>query len=127
MAKTNYPVGDFFIRIKNIVMAGKKEVLVEKTKLIKSVSKLLQEGGYFESVTEDEGVIRAKLAFRHKKAVISDIKLISTPGLRVYMRNHEIKAYKKPYRLVISTPDGLMFSDTAVKKNLGGEVIAGIL
>ena len=127
MTKTNYPIGDFFIRLKNGVMAGNKKVLVEKTKFIKSAAALLKSGGYLDEIVEKEDGLEVSLAYRRKRPVITDIQLMSKPGLRVYMKHHEIKAYKKPYNLVISTPEGLMFTADAVKKNMGGEVVVGIL
>lgn len=122
-----YPVGDFLIRIKNAVLSQNNIVEVDSTKLIFSVAKLLKNEGYFEEVKEDGGKLVVKLAIRRKEPVILGIKLISTPGLRIYKSVRELEAVKGPSDFIISTPKGVMMAKKAKKSRLGGEVIAEIL
>ncbi|OGM57956.1 30S ribosomal protein S8 [Candidatus Woesebacteria bacterium RIFCSPHIGHO2_12_FULL_46_16] len=124
---TNYPIGDFLIRIGNAAMAGKKEVSVASTKLIKETALALKKAGYLAEVEEKKGVLNVTLAIKSKKPVLLNIKLISRPGLRIYMGANDVGKKRGPSRYLLTTPKGIMLSGEAIKANLGGEVIAEIL
>jgi len=123
---TNYPVGDFLIRIGNAAMAKSGEVRVQKTKLIKDVAKTMEKAGYLAEVKEEKGFLITTPAMKRKKPVIMRLKLISRPGLRIYMGADEIGKKRGPSRFLITTPKGIMMSNEAIKNRLGGEVIAEI-
>lgn len=124
---SNYRAGDFLIRLKNASMAGREEVKVINTKFILALAKALKEEGFLQEVNVEKGVLTVKLARAHKESVISDLKLISKPGLRVYKGVDDIKAKKTASSIwILSTPKGIMSSTTAKKQNMGGEVIAEI-
>jgi small subunit ribosomal protein S8 len=123
----NYPIGDFLIRLKNTALAGRKTVEVSSSKLVRAVARLLQKEGYLEDVTESKGTLSANLAFHKKSPILDDIKLVSKPGLRIYMDREELEAKKGPSFFIISTSHGLMTTREALKKGLGGEVIAEVL
>jgi len=124
---TNYPIGDFLIRIGNAAMARKPEVSVASTKLIKETALALKKAGYLSEAEEKKGILTVKLAIRSKKPVLMNIKLISRPGLRIYTGAVELSAKKGPVKYLITTPKGIMLSPDAIKANIGGEVIAQIL
>ncbi len=123
----NYPVGDFLIRVKNIAMAGKKELEFPATKLVVNVANVLKKTGYFDSVSATKGMLNVSLTFKHKKPLILDVKLISKPGLRVYKSLDEIKVKKGATTLIMSTPKGVISNKEAIKLGTGGEIIAEIL
>lgn len=123
---TNYPVGDFLIRIGNAALAKSGEVTMPTTKLIKDVAKAMQKSGYLSEVEEKKGVISVRLAIKRKKPVIMRLKLISRPGLRIYMGADEIGKKRGPSRFLITTPKGIMMSSEAIKNRVGGEVIAEV-
>lgn len=127
MARIDYPVGDFLIRVKNAVKVHKRELAVPKTKAIVAVAKALEKEGFLESVTEKKGELIVKIAFRRKEPVVLNLKLISTPGLRIYMGVEELEKIRKPSILILSTPKGVMSSRKAIKMRVGGEVIVEIL
>lgn len=127
MYKSNYPVGDFLIRIKNAVLAGRKEVVVQETKLIYEVAKVLNKLGYLSKVTKNKGMLKVVIVYKKRESLITDIKLVSKPGLRIYMKVKELERHKKPTTMIVSTPKGIMSSNEAIKKRFGGEVIAEIL
>jgi len=127
MAKVNYPVGDFLIRIKNAARARKRELVVSETKAIKAVAKVLEKEGFLEKVTREKGELLVRLAFHRKEPVLLDLKLVSKPGLRIYMGVEELEKIKKPSILILSTSKGVMSSREAIKKRLGGEVIVEVL
>jgi ribosomal protein S8 len=81
----NYPTGDFLIRLKNASLAGHKSVEANSNKLIKAIAKLLEKEGFLTDVVENKGKLSVKLAFRKKSPVLVNIKLVSKPGLRIYL------------------------------------------
>jgi len=123
---TNYPIGDFLIKIKNAALARKKDVSVQYSGFIYSVSMILKKEKYLNEVKRSENTISIKLAYAKKEPILVGLKLVSKPGKRVYMDANELKDHKGFSLLVVSTPQGVMTSREAVKKNLGGEVIAEI-
>ncbi len=122
-----YPVGDFLIRVKNASLAMKKTLEVPSTNYIKNVAKALERERYVDEVEEKEGVLTLRLVYRSKEPVLTDIKLVSRPGLRVYINSDELGKRRGPTILLLSTPQGVLSSKEALKKRLGGEVIAEIL
>lgn len=124
---SNYRVGDFLIRVKNASMATLDEVLMPSTKLIHAVANALKEEGYLNEVVVNEGIITVKLTYSHKKPLLTDLKLVSNPGLRVYANVDKLKARKaRSSFLILSTPKGIMSHKKAIKNMTGGEVIAEI-
>lgn len=122
----SYPVGDFLIRVKNIAMAGKKEVRVPATNIINAVALVLKEEGYLSEVNKVDNEIVAKVAYQKKEPVVLNIKLISRPGLRRYMDLNEIESYRGPATFIVSTSKGVISSRKAIKQRVGGEVIAKV-
>jgi len=125
--KTNYPVGDFLIRVKNASRVGNKSVVVSKSNMIKGVADALKRLGFVSEVNDKDGNIEVRLAIRNKVSVITNIKLISRPGLRVYEDVDWLEAYRGPSTFILSTPQGILTSREAIKKNAGGEIIAELL
>lgn len=124
--KTNYPVGDFLIRIKNVAMAKNKEVKITSNKQLVAVAEALKKMGFVDTVKNEKGILTITLTFKNKKPRIMDIKLISKPGLRVYMGVDELEEKKGPSIFLVSTPKGVVSSLAAIKNRVGGEVIAEI-
>ncbi len=124
---TNYAVGDFLIRIKNAAMAGNKEIEVKSIKKLVTVAEALKKMGFVDTVKNEKGVLKITLTFKNKTPRLKDLKLISKPGLRVYMGVSELETKKSPSILLISTPKGVTSSLKAIKDRVGGEVIAEIL
>jgi len=123
---TNYPIGDYLVQLKNAVMAKNREISVRETKLIKAVSDVMKSEGFLEDVSVNDNKLTAKLALHKKEPLIMDIKLVSRPGLRVYMSADELEAVKGPSVYLISTPKGILTTKQAVKARVGGEVIVEI-
>lgn len=126
MSVKNYTIGDYLIQLKNASMAGKREVIVPKTKLIKAVSETLKKLGFLEDFTIEDKNFKARLAFHKKQSLLTDLKLISKPGLRVYASVDEIASHKGVSELIVSTPKGVLTGKEALKQGVGGELIAKI-
>lgn len=125
---TNYPIGDYLIQVKNAARANRREVVVSASKFIESVAKCLKRMGVLESVEVKDKKVISVLAIHRKAPVLLDLKLVSAPGLRKYMSIEGMRARKRKNAssLVLSTPQGILSSSEAIKKNVGGEVIAEI-
>src|SRR3989344_8996002 len=119
----NYPIGDFLTQIKNASLAGKKTVEVQTSSFIKATARVLQQENYLEDVREEGKKLTLRISYRKKEPIITDIRLISKPGLRIYMARDEIEKRHSPSILIISTPRGVMSAREAIKKGGGGEVI----
>ena len=127
VGEVNYPVGDFLVRIKNACLAGHKTVTLKSSKKIKAIAQTLKREGFLDDVTELDGNLTIRIAFRNKEPPLMDIKLVSKPSLRVYKGVVEIESLRGPSLLIISTPLGILSSKEAIKKRVGGEVIAEVL
>lgn len=123
---TNYPIGDFLIRIKNAAMAGNKQLTVTTSKKLVSVAEALNKMGFIETIKNEKGVLTVNLTIKDKKPRLMNLKLVSKPGLRVYMSVDELEKKKSPSVFLISTPKGMTSSLKAIKERSGGEVIAEI-
>ncbi len=125
----SFPV-DFLIRIKNASKAGKKNMVAPVSKFCVSVANLLKKYGYIAnySVSEDnKKKISIDLIYQNNQPKISEIKIFSKPGRRIYGKVTQIPWGKTPYSLIIvSTSSGLMSQKEAKTKKLGGEIIAEI-
>lgn len=122
----NYPIGDFLIRVKNAALARNHEIVVTNSKLVENVALLMEKEGYLEGIKKEKGELLVRLSYRMKEPVILGLKLVSSPGLRVYKGVFELEKKKGPSTFIVSTPEGVMTSMGAIKKRLGGEVIAEI-
>lgn len=124
---TNYPVGDFLIKLKNASMAGNKEVKVAGSSKVLAIAEALKKLGFLDGVKKEKDIITVNLAFKDKKPLLMDVKLMSKPGLRIYMGVDEIEKKKGPSIFLITSPNGIISSHQAIKTRTGGEVIAEIL
>ena len=125
-ANVNYPVGDFLIRVKNAALAGKPVVSVPNTSLVFAASKVLESEGFISNVKVDDGVLTASIARYAKESKLLGLELVSRPGLRRYVGVQELSSLRGPEIYVISTSKGVMSSKEALKKVLGGELIAKV-
>lgn len=119
------PVADALIRIKNGYMVGKQEVFVRYSKLILKLLKILQKEGYVAKVQQDKRQIIVTLKYVARTPVLTDVKRVSRPSLRVYKGVKALPSVLNGLGIaIISTPKGLMTDKQARKQKLGGEVLA---
>ena len=121
---------DFLIRIKNASRAGQKTMIAPSSKFCVSIADLLKRYGYIAdySVSEDaKKQITINLIYQNNQPKISEVKIFSKPGRRIYEKVTQLPWGKTPYSLIIvSTSSGLMSQKEAKTKKLGGEIIAEI-
>ena len=127
MAKIDYPVGDFLTRVKNASLAGHSDMELKSTKLIVAVAKTLSKMGYLSDIKVKDDKLSLHITQVNKRPFLTDIKLISKPGLRIYMGNDDIASRRKPSQLIVSTPKGVMSAREAIANKLGGEIIAEVI
>ena len=124
------PVADMLTRIRNANTAKHESVDVPASNLKKAIAKILLDEGYIKSyeVVEDgtQGVIRILLKFlAGKEKVISGLRRVSKPGLRVYAGADELPRVLKGLGIaIISTSKGVMTDKAARANHVGGEVLA---
>ena len=124
------PVADMLTRIRNANTAKHESVDVPATNLKKAIAKILLDEGYIKSyeVVEDgtQGVIRIQLKYlAGKEKVISGLRRVSKPGLRVYAGADELPRVLKGLGIaIISTSKGVMTDKAARANHVGGEVLA---
>ncbi len=126
------PVADFLTRIRNGNMVMHQTVEVPGSKMKVGLAKIMKEEGYikdFEYIEDGkQGIIRVYLKYGpNKEKVITGLKRISKPGLRVYVQKDEVpKVLGGLGTAIVSTSKGLMTDKKARKEGLGGEVICYI-
>ena len=124
------PIADMLTRIRNALVVKHSYVEVPASQVKKAIADLLVEEGFVASAEyEGEGVEKKiKIVLKYAEngqKVISGIKRISKPGLRVYCGANELPTVLNGLGIaVISTSKGIMTDKQARAKNLGGEVIA---
>ena len=124
------PVADMLTRIRDANTAKHESVDVPASNLKKAIAKILLDEGYIKSyeVVEDgtQGVIRIQLKYlAGKEKVISGLRRVSKPGLRVYAGADELPRVLKGLGIaIISTSKGVMTDKTARANHVGGEVLA---
>ena len=122
------PIADMLTRIRNANSAYHEKVEMPASTVKAAVLNILKEEGFvknFESVNNGK-TLKVTLKYgSNKEKVISGIKRISKPGLRVYAKKEELPRVLGGLGIaVISTSQGVMSEKTARKLGLGGEVIA---
>ncbi len=131
------PIADMLTRIRNAQQAGHLEVIIPFSKLKMSIVNILQKKGLIESAEKKKNdeykfpVIVIKLKYKQKEnktvPAINSLKRISKEGQRIYIKKDDIHRIKNGLGFrIISTSQGVLTSDEAKKKGLGGEVICEI-
>ena len=126
------PIADMLTRIRNASQAGFKTVDVPSSNMKKDIAEILFNEGYIKAYeeiqNENQGIIRVSLKYTEKgKKVISGLKRISKPGLRVYASKDELPKVLNGLGIaLISTSKGIMTDKQARELGVGGEVLAYI-
>jgi small subunit ribosomal protein S8 len=124
------PIADYLTRVRNANTAMKKSVDIPASNIKLSLSQILKDEGFikdFEVIKEEETVkknIRVYLKYDQKTRVISGLKRISKPSLRVYVGKEDIpKVLGGLGVAVLSTSQGIMTDKKARREGMGGEVL----
>src|SRR5437899_12399358 len=128
------PIADMLTRIRNANSARHSDVQVPSSRLKLEMARVLQDEGYIAGYEVEPAEGHAgewlKITFKarnDRKRVISGVKRISRPGLRVYARKTEIPRVLGGLGIaILSTAEGVMSGRQALRRGLGGEVLAYI-
>jgi len=130
---TTDPIADMLTRIRNANSSKHETVDIPASKLKKSMADILTKEGYVKGYEEIEdgkqGIIRVVLKYHqsNKQRVISGLKRISRPGLRVYVNKDEIPKVLGGLGIaIVSTSKGIMTDKKARQEGVGGEILAFI-
>ena len=130
MAVVTDTIADMLTRIRNANKMGYEEVKVPSSKLKVEIARILKEEGFIEdykivSSSVEKDIILTLKYGKKKERVITGLKRISKPGLRVYVRSDEVPKVLNGLGIaIISTSKGIMTDKEARKLNIGGEVLA---
>lgn len=126
------PVADLLTRIRNATMARHDYVLAPGSQLKVAMAKILKEEGFVKDYElQKEGLrrmLKIWLSYTGKKdPVLSGLKRVSKPGLRVYAKSKQMPRVVGGMGVaIVSTPRGVMTAEQARRQNVGGEVLCYI-
>jgi small subunit ribosomal protein S8 len=124
------PIADMLTRVRNASRARHTEVVVPASRTKREIARILKDEGFIADVAEEQQgpgkVLRLQLRYVDGKVpVVSGLKRVSKPGLRVYAAKTDIPRVLGGLGIVIvSTSQGIMTGSQARKAQLGGEVLA---
>jgi len=126
------PIADMLTRIRNASGARKASVDIPWSRQKEEIARVLVEEGYLESTSVVENkprnLLRVGLRYDgQRRSVITGMKRVSRPSLRVYVGVSEIPAVRRGLGVnVLSTPRGILVDRAARRENVGGEVICTV-
>ena len=125
------PIADMLTRIRNANQNRASSCVIPTSKVKEEIARILKDEGFIEDYKIDgDGVkknITLTLKYKNKERVITGLKRISKPGLRVYAKADELPTVLNGLGIaIISTSKGIMTGKQARNASLGGEVIAYI-
>ncbi len=131
MSKTD-PIADYLTCIRNATRAKHPKVDIPASRLKEEITKILQDEAYIKNHVmigdDQQGVIRIYLKYDDEnKSVISGLRRISTPGFRRYVTKKSIpRVFNNLGIAIVTTSQGLMTGQEALKRGVGGEVLCYI-
>ena len=123
-------IADMLTRIRNANSAKHDSVKIPASNMKKAIAQILVDEGYIKSFTVEEdgkqGIMDVQLKYGpNKSQVISGLRRVSKPGLRIYTNVEDMPKVMKGLGIaILSTPKGIMTDKDARKANVGGEVLA---
>jgi small subunit ribosomal protein S8 len=131
------PIADMLTRIRNAVLAGHAQVAMPSSKIKSEIAKILREEGFLEGFDvangdqEGQKVLRLKIKYvgdrRERRAVLSGIQRISSPGRRIYTKKSDIPWVLSGIGVaILSTPKGVMTGSRARQLGVGGEILCKV-
>jgi len=126
------PIADMLTRIRNAILARHDSVLVPASRMKLSIAKILKEEGFISDYEVLKGkpqrVIKIYLKYAEKKEpVLTGLKRVSKPGLRIYVQRAEIpRVYGGLGIAIVSTSKGVMTGHQAWRQKVGGELLCYI-
>ena len=126
------PIADLLTRIRNALQAGFPTVEAPASRLKEELCRVLKEEGYIRDYTREEdgkqGLLRVTLKYSADRTpVITGIRRISKPSLRVYTGKREVRLVRSGLGIsIVTTSKGVMTDRRARRENVGGEVLCEV-
>ncbi len=125
------PIADMLTRIRNANQMRYKEVEVPASKIKKEIARILKETGFIADYkvkrNNVQDILVLSLKYVEKERVITGLKRISKPGLRVYVKAEDVPSVLNGLGIaILSTSKGVMTDKEARENSLGGEILAYI-
>ena len=126
------PLADMLTRLRNANHARHEKVDIPSSRLKVEIARILREEGFiknFRVIADDrQGILRVYLKYGPEEMrVITGLKRVSSPGLRVYARARRIPAVMNQLGVtIVSTPQGVMTDRAARERGVGGEVLCSV-
>jgi len=126
------PIADMLTRIRNACQAKHKHVNVPSSKLKKEIARILHGNRYIANFVEVEdrkqNLLRIYLKYdKQNRSLISGIERISKPGLRIYVKEEDLRLFSKKLGItILSTSRGILTDQEARKVKIGGEAICRV-
>ena len=120
------PIADMLTRIRNANAALHETVNIPASRMKAAVLDILLQEGFVKNVEKEENTLKVTLKYgSNNEKVITGIKRISKPGLRVYAKANEVPKVLNGLGIaLVSTSEGVITDKEARKRNVGGEIIA---
>jgi small subunit ribosomal protein S8 len=131
MSVVSDPIADMLTRIRNANKVRHDSLIIPSSKLKLEITRILKDEGFIRDYRYKEdnkqGQLTIYLKYMNKEKTINNLKRISKPGLRVYVKKDEIPEVLGGLGIaIISTSKGIMTGKEALQRHLGGEVICYI-
>ena len=125
------PISDLLIRLKNAALAGHEEVRMPYSKMKAQIADILLQEGYLTAVEKIDSAplatLQLGLKYIGRSPAMSDVKLLSKPGRRLYTSVRDIPRTLGGYGVtIVSTNKGILSDKSARQQNVGGELICQI-
>ena len=128
----NDPIADMLTRIRNANERRRPNVAIPSSKIKIKIAEILKNEGYIsdyyvKKIDNVKSDLLINLKYKQKARVITGLRRISKPGLRIYAESKNLPSVLNGYGVaIISTPKGVMTGKEATKLSVGGEVLAEI-
>lgn len=129
MSVVNDPIADMLTRIRNACMARHSSVVIPASKMKLSIAEILKREGFIREYEVQDGTPYNTLVLTLKytpdrRSVITGLKRVSRPGLRIYTGRNDIPRVRNGLGLsILSTPKGVLAGHEAWQEHVGGEVL----
>lgn len=123
------PISNMLTIIKNGYLARKQFVTVPNSRVKKEIAKKLAQAGYVGNVivSEDKAIIKIDLLYNDKEPIVTELKRVSKPSLRVYTSSKKIPVILRGRgEVLLSTSKGILTGAQARKTKTGGEILLKI-
>lgn len=118
---------DIVIRIKNGFMVGNETIAAPYSRFSEEVVKKLTQLGFLKTYKSDQKSIQVTLSYSDKQPAMTDVKIFSKPGRRLYVSYKDLKPVLGGLGYsIISTPKGILTNKEARKLKIGGELLFSI-